>query len=123
MEVEIRESLVTRSAGPRLLQPSETYEPLAFPLTSALGINIGCEAAPGTAGTGGLFVRRRGAKDKLYLVTARHVVFPTDDERHYVCDGPDPRRTVTFLGYDSSVHKYRAAKDGPEEAASCSGNM
>jgi len=47
VDIEIRESSVTRSAGPKLLEPALIYDPTAdvcSPLTHALGIPIAAQA-------------------------------------------------------------------------------
>ena len=77
VDVEIRESLVIRSAGPQLLPPVLSSDPTAevsHPLTHALGLHITPLDAPFTAGTGGFFMTLGGNTKPLFLVTARHDV-------------------------------------------------
>ena len=80
VEVEIRESIVTHYAGPALEAPAPIYDPIAEllePLTSTLGLSICCEKTPNTNGTGGFYVM--DADSKIYLITARHVLFDSDE--------------------------------------------
>lgn len=65
--------------GPsRLLNYARTEDPIAgfsSPLTPALGLSIGSNSrmCPCAEGTGGLYL---SINDKVYILTARHVVFP-----------------------------------------------
>ena len=60
-----------------------------------LGLQIAAARTPFTEGTGGLYISEGGDSDKVFLITARHVVFPpnvvpdddyprTDTQRHKV---------------------------------------
>jgi hypothetical protein len=83
IDVEIRESSVTRSAGPKLLSPVISSNPTVAvrdPLTHALGLPISAEATPYVAGTGGFFMAEGGGSEELLLITARHVVLPLNKE-------------------------------------------
>ncbi|KAI0267791.1 hypothetical protein BC834DRAFT_968701 [Gloeopeniophorella convolvens] len=82
VDVEIRESEVFPSAGPRLLKPTFTTDPtvdVREPLTATLGIPICFQSTPWAEGTGGLFISEGGDGKRLLLVTARHVVFPPNN--------------------------------------------
>lgn len=81
VHVEIRESSVIRYAGPKLLAPVFDNNPTVAvrqPLTHALGLPISPEAFPTIAGTGGFFMMEGGTRNRLLLITARHVVLPLD---------------------------------------------
>ncbi|KAH7906810.1 hypothetical protein BJ138DRAFT_1117251 [Hygrophoropsis aurantiaca] len=118
VEVEICESVVTRSAGPgsRLLSPVYSSDPTADarePLTPTLGLPI-CAQATANEGTGGFFIVEGGNTDsgRLLLVTARHVVFPPDIYANTHFDflrnndaGTQPRERVTLFS-DITFNKY-----------------
>ncbi|KAK7447031.1 hypothetical protein VKT23_014244 [Stygiomarasmius scandens] len=88
VEVEIRESVVTRLAGPRLLTSTLSFDPTADlrdPLTTTLGLPISVHSSqttPQPEGTGGLFITESGKPNKLLLLTARHVVFAPDSKQN-----------------------------------------
>jgi hypothetical protein len=104
VEVECRESLYTRSAGPNLLKPVSDLNPtvnVRGPLTPALGLSIAAQATPNTEGTGGLYLAKGGDSKKLLLVTARHVLFPpneTPNVDYARTNTSAPRRDVLLLG-------------------------
>jgi len=110
VEVEIRESVVTRYIGPKLHKPVPPSDPTAQllePLTSTLGLSI-CEASSNYAeGTGGFFVTDCADKSILYLVTARHVVFPdmTENEIYEYKSTYQRRINVALLG-DHGFNNY-----------------
>lgn len=103
VDVEIRESSVTRSAGPKLLSPVLSSNPTVAvrdPLTHALGLPISAEATPYIAGTGGFFMAKGGGSNELLLITARHVVLPLNKEPNVKFEhkNPDqPRSNVLLL--------------------------
>ena len=77
IEVEIRESRVFKSVGPKLLVPAFSFSPLATvsdPLTVALGLPICADQRCYGEGTGGFYVARSGVPGKIFLITARHVI-------------------------------------------------
>jgi len=80
IEVEFRESIFTRSAGPKLLQPLPSTNATAGvrgPLTPALGLRIAAaRAAPNAEGTGALYISAGHNSDKVYILTTRHVILP-----------------------------------------------
>ena len=145
VEVEFRESIYTRSAGPNLLKPASNLDPdvdVRGPLTPALGLSIAAQATPHAEGTGGIYLAEGGDSKKVLLVTARHVLFPPND-------GPNvgyartnisaPRRNVLLLGtkafdnfldsikikigqrgimvehHERQIEKLRATKAGEDE--------
>ncbi|RPB02767.1 hypothetical protein L873DRAFT_1841621 [Choiromyces venosus 120613-1] len=79
VEVEIRESIMTRYISPKLRKPIDSFYPTAQlldPLTSTLGPFICNASTPWTDGTGGFYVTDDNCE--LYLVTAHHIVFKPD---------------------------------------------
>ena len=82
VDVEMRLSKLTRYAGPSLLRPVIDFDAradLSAPFNNALTIPICSELTPWAAGSSGFFLE--GGDDgktrkRLFLVTARHVVFP-----------------------------------------------
>jgi len=99
VEVEIRESVVIHSDGPRFLTPDFDLSPICEPLTLTLGIPICAQARPLTGGTGGFFIAEGGRPERLLLVTARHVVFKPDrnENKHFECtDDSQPYNVALF---------------------------
>ncbi|KAJ8080270.1 hypothetical protein PM082_017100 [Marasmius tenuissimus] len=111
VDVEIRETLVSRSAGPSFLDPictpypfahSYIYHPFAEvrrPLTTTFGLSICAQATRNVEGTGGFFIAEGGGENRIMLVTARHVVVPDtskNDVIHEVSSGP--REDILLLG-------------------------
>lgn len=121
VEVEFRESVYTRSgsaAGPALLEPVfEMYptQDVRGPLTPALGLSIAAEATPHVEGTGGIYLTEEGGGgDKLFLLTARHVLLPSYGEQNveYVHTGDNaPRRNVLLLGTEAFDRLLRSISD------------
>jgi len=110
VEVEIRESVVTHSTGPKLLSPPSIFNPTSDfdePLTTTLGLPICAQSTPWAEGTGGLFVTEGENTERLFLVTARHVVFPPDKEKNELFEHKDsqPRYNVVHFG-DAAFNKY-----------------
>ena len=104
VEVAFRESLFTRSAGPRLLKRVSSYHATAGvrgPLTPALGLQIAARATAHVEGTGALYMRESKDSGRVFLLTARHVVLPPNAEPNglYVHDdASQTRRDVLHLG-------------------------
>ncbi len=104
VDVEIRESVVTRLAGPKLLTSTSEFDPtvsLREPFTTALGLPICAQSTPWAGGTGGFFITECGNTERLLLVTARHVVFTpsenSNEDYEYKNDGR-PRHKVILFG-------------------------
>ena len=98
IEVEIRESNVTRSAGPKFLVPTSRFDPTAEvrePLTTTLGLPIYAQLG----GTGGFFITAGGDTKRLLLVTTRHVLFPSDTSTNTLFrhKKSQPRQNVTLF--------------------------
>ncbi|KAJ3552674.1 hypothetical protein NM688_g4028 [Phlebia brevispora] len=112
VEVEIRESLVTRQlAGPKLLTPDCYNNRIAAarePRTSTLGLPICAKDSTNVEGTGGFFLSEGGNTNRLLLVTARHVVFPPQRgfHAHYETNNPRQRRRDVLLFGDSAFVTY-----------------
>ncbi|KAL4066316.1 hypothetical protein V8B97DRAFT_1980589 [Scleroderma yunnanense] len=104
VEVEFRESVVTRSAGPKLLKSVSSLNATAGvrgPLTPVLGLQIAARATPYAEGTGALYISEGCNSDKVYILSARHVVFPPDagnNELYNRMNVSQPRREVLLPG-------------------------
>ncbi|KIM33494.1 hypothetical protein M408DRAFT_155554, partial [Serendipita vermifera MAFF 305830] len=101
IEVEFRESVFVRYAGPKLLKSVSSFNATAgvhAPLTPALGLQIAARATPYAEGTGGLYI---SDGDKVYVLSARHVLLPPnegDNELYDRTNGRGPRREVLLAG-------------------------
>ena len=101
VEVEIRESLVIQSAGPPLLEPVFSAHPTAGlrrPLTATLGFPISTVSTPWAEGTAGFFIRKCNGEG-LFLVTARHVVFPAKCGNESFVRATHLHHDVVLLGH------------------------
>ena len=115
VHVEIRESVVVRSAGPQLYKPASMYDSTARvrePFSTALGLPICAEVTPSIEGTGGFFISDPLNPGKIYLVTARHILFPPgqdSNEFYQHRNNPNqPRRNVLLFG-NAAIEKYITA--------------
>lgn len=101
VEIEFRESVFTRYAGPKLLRslPSSNITAgVRAPLTAALGLPIAARATTYAEGTGGLYI---SDGDKIYVLSARHVIFPPSEGNNELYDrtnGRGPRHDVLLAG-------------------------
>lgn len=117
IEVEIRESRVFKSVGPKLLTPVYSSNPLAMvaaPLTVTLGLPICADERSDAEGTGGFYIARSGVADKVFLVTARHVISPPSLENNGTIEYKNtsqPRHEVTILG-DAAYKNFVASIKG-----------
>jgi len=94
IEVEIREANVIRYISPKLKKPVSSVHPTAQiiqPLTPTLGLSICNSRTPELEGTGGFFVSDRSS---LYLVTARHVVFNTNQANNHLYKWKMPNEPI-----------------------------
>ncbi|THU84852.1 hypothetical protein K435DRAFT_397583 [Dendrothele bispora CBS 962.96] len=108
VDVEIRESVVTRSesesAGPKFFSSIYSSDPASMicnPLTTTLGFPISAQSTPWSQGTGGFFITEGADTERLLLVTARHVVFTPDrdgNEHFEHSDNSERRHNVTVFG-------------------------
>ncbi|KAK7045947.1 hypothetical protein VNI00_006942 [Paramarasmius palmivorus] len=108
VHVEIRESEVFRSA--KMYKPVPTSNATVRarePFSTALGLPICAEVTPSIEGTGGFFISDPRNPGKIYLVTARHVVFHPDKEPNELYEyhnSGQPRRNVLLFG-DTAIKK------------------
>ena len=111
VDVEIRESVVTRCAGPKLLPytySSDGTVDIRQPLTTTLGLPISTQAWPHIEGTAGFFIAEDSDTKRLLLVTARHVVLATDGNDNELFERKDesqPPHNVTIFG-EVGFNKY-----------------
>jgi len=107
VEVEIRESIVTRYVTPSLQKPADTDYPTAEllePLTSTLGLFICNPKMTDRQGTGGFYVT--DDKGQLYLITARHVLFPQDNNAAYYPRSTSSPRMDVILFSPNAFNTY-----------------
>ena len=121
VDVELRESIVTRSVGSRFLDPVLSSNPTAEvrrPLTATLGLSISTQSTSWAEGTGGFYMAEGGDSKRVFLVTARHVVFPpniVDNNRYEHENTSQPCRNV-LLG-DGAFKKLLASIQSEIERA------
>lgn len=105
VEIAFRESVFTRSAGLQFLDHASRLDPtvdIRGPFTAALGIQIAPKALPYLEGTGCLYLCESSESDRVFLLTARHVVLPPgeySDDLYHRKNNRTPRRDVIHLGY------------------------
>ncbi|KAG6818780.1 hypothetical protein H0H93_001823 [Arthromyces matolae] len=78
VEIAFRESIVTRSVGPRLREPLPIQNPLS-PFNNAFSPILGVRISPKNTdfdGTGALYLRKSPDNDEVMLLTNRHVALP-----------------------------------------------
>ena len=105
VHIEIRESIVSCSA--KLYKPTVSSNPtfqVREPFSTTLGITICAENTPNKQGTATLFFTVCSKPHKLFLLAAKHVLFPEDENEHYEYKSSGPRRNVLLLG----TNGYRA---------------
>jgi hypothetical protein len=99
VDIEFRESVFRRSAGAELYEPASDLDATRHvidPLTTALGLPIASAKTPHFQGTMGFYFKDG---DDLYGVTARHVLFPADeDSSDYTYNPSWPRKEVLLMG-------------------------
>lgn len=103
IDVDFRESLYMRKAGPRLLAPiRSTKHPLVDvidPLTPALGLPVSTMAQPSVEGTMALYLNQDASSNVLLGLSCRHVLMDLrEDNTQYVCHPSKPAREVLLLG-------------------------
>ena len=110
VDVEIRESEVIPSAGLQLLEPGSHFDPTTDarePLAATLGITICSQSTPWAEGTGGFFLNEGSDSKRLLLVTARHVVFPPNEENNGLFEHKsDSQRHNVLVLSDASFKKH-----------------
>lgn len=99
VDIEFRESVFRRSAGAELYEPASNLDVTRHvidPLTTALGLAIAAARTPHLQGTMGFYFNDG---NDLYGVTARHVLFPADeDNSDYIYNTSRPRKKVLLMG-------------------------
>ena len=99
IDIDFRESLYRRQAGPRLLSPVNDLDPLAnviSPLTPALGLHISTTASQGTMA---LYLAEGGESNRLLGLTCNHVLFNSVEGRvNYAYHPGLPAKSVVLLG-------------------------
>lgn len=121
VEIAFRESTFIRfsgATGPKLLnQPEHSYfDPVAdvrSPFTPALAIQIAPRDTPHIDGAGALYLREGGQSNRVFLLTARHVVLPlnTQPNEFYEKRPRQSRQEVLILGsktYSSAIEAIMA---------------
>ncbi|KAH8914289.1 hypothetical protein BT69DRAFT_1105728 [Atractiella rhizophila] len=102
IDVEFRESLYTREAGPQLLPPLGDLDPLVdvvSPLTPTLGLYISTKARPEAQGTMALYLTEGGDSNNLLGLSCRHVLISSKEANtNYVYRPSAPAKNVVLLG-------------------------
>jgi len=117
VEIAFRESTYTRSAGPQLLDHAPSVDPTAdvrVPFTPALGLQIAPKTFPHIEGTGCLYLCEGGGSDRIFLLTARHVVLPSSEytnELYHRKNDSMPRRDIILLGSRAFQKALQAIRD------------
>lgn len=121
VDVDFRELLHTREAGPQLLEPVDDLDPLfdvVSPLTSALGLRISTKARPDIQGTMALYLAEGGGSDNLLGLTCRHVLIGSNKANvDYVRHPSRPPEDVLLLGKRAFTNlvdsiKFRIGRHG-----------
>jgi hypothetical protein len=116
VHIEIRELMVIRSASPKMYKPVPTSNATAWarePFSTALGLPICAEVTPSIQGTGGFFISYPLNPGKIYLVTARHVVFHPDEtsnELYQHRNSSQCRRNVLLFS-NAAIEKHIMATE------------
>ncbi|KAF5346983.1 hypothetical protein D9758_010100 [Tetrapyrgos nigripes] len=109
IEIAFRHSIITRSAGPRLLELNSSpinlhpdVSSLRSPFTPILGVQIAPLKTPYYEGTGAVFIRENSESERVFLLTARHVVLPPSqypNKPHSYTNSSQRREEVIILGF------------------------
>ncbi|KAH9024651.1 hypothetical protein EDB83DRAFT_2320045 [Lactarius deliciosus] len=81
------------------------------PFSTTLGLSICTEATTFMKGTGGFFITSSHNPGKLYLVTAKHIVFHPDENPNVLyqhCDSSQHHRNILLFG-DTAIGKHLKA--------------
>jgi hypothetical protein len=125
VEIAFRESLFTRLVGPQL----HNYVPfldltgnVRDALSPSLSLRIASQATSHFEGTGGIYICEGGGSDRVFLLTARHVVLPPSEghNRLYATkkDTSQPRRNVLLLGRKAFQDVLESTTDNIEHQGS-----
>ena len=120
IECEIRESELSRDAGPKLYRPASSGKYTAnmrIPLTTSLGQPISTIANQSREGTLGIFIQRDSDHSRLFAITASHVILSPDAERtetYHRNNASQPAIFVTVLREESLATLKDKVKSGIE---------
>lgn len=81
--------------------PLNPFADVGDPFTPAFGVPIAPKASSQFEGTGSLYLREGGERNRVFLLTARHVVLPPSEYRNEFNERKNnslPRRDVILLG-------------------------
>lgn len=117
IEVAFVESVVTRSAGPKLLSfdPLVDLPALRKPFTPTLSLSLAPLDYPHYEGTGGLYLRLSQNNDRIVVLTCAHVARPSpvyDNTEMTYTKTSQPREEIVILGtkaYDNAINAMLAA--------------
>ncbi|KAG2363278.1 hypothetical protein BDR07DRAFT_1608940 [Suillus spraguei] len=146
VDIEFRESIYKRSGSTELYEPASDLDVTRHvidPLTTALGLPIAAAKTPHFQGTMAFYFQD---SEDLYGVTARHILFPADeDNSHYHYNPSGPRKDVLLMGTQAwdnyltsvksqignldvtaeilkeSIERLKGSAEGKEEAEADSG--
>ncbi|KAJ3486163.1 hypothetical protein NLI96_g4440 [Meripilus lineatus] len=109
VEVEFRHSIFTKNGTLKSPSIRDKCPDAQVPLVTAVGHPISSSVIRGV-GSGGFFFNVSGKRDRLLLVTARHVLFsPINNPGLYDNrDGRGPRYDVVLIGHDKAFQSYIA---------------
>jgi hypothetical protein len=101
VDIEYRESKYRRLVGPPLLESmwdlNSTVDVIG-PLTAAVGFPVARSTPPRYQGTMGFYLAEGGESEEILAVTARHVLFPSDEANtDYACTNNSTRRKEVLL--------------------------
>ncbi|TFY83041.1 hypothetical protein EWM64_g973 [Hericium alpestre] len=110
VDVEYRESVYRRSTGPELYAPVSSLDAtknVIDPLTTSLNLPISNVRAPQCQGTLGFYFSEGGESKDILAVTARHVLFPRDEDNsdYTRTSTSKPRKDVLLMG-TKAWHDY-----------------
>ncbi|KAM6499262.1 hypothetical protein JOM56_004770 [Amanita muscaria] len=97
---------------PRCTSPTSNATARARePFSTSLGLPICAEVTPSIEGTGGFFISDSRNPGKIYLVTARHVVFHLDNDSNelYQHRNSSQRPRNVLLFGDAAIEKHITA--------------
>jgi len=108
VDIEMRQSEVTRYAGPPLISPTFHIGPedARMPFTNALSIPICAELTPWAEGTSGFFLEEGGDGKRLLLVTTRHVVFPRSNNEPFEHKSASQKRHNVLILIETSFQQH-----------------
>ncbi|KIK80949.1 hypothetical protein PAXRUDRAFT_763789 [Paxillus rubicundulus Ve08.2h10] len=104
VKVAFWESLFAQSVGPQLSNYVSSVHATAdvcSPLTPALDLHIASRATPHFEGIGGVYICEGGENKRVFVLTARHVIFPPNtghNEPYARKTASQPRHDVLLLG-------------------------